>query len=240
MASSRNTNHKHHHGPWWQHGPCTATWPLVAAQTTDINMASCSTGHRDWDGHWQQQDPWTLTWHQVASWTTDTNMALDSSTGINVACCACPDHRYQHSLDNSMDHGQQSGLWWQHEPWRLFEKAPSRRWTIVHLRYPAVARVRMVTGLGSVFRAYEGSRLLLTTLPVLLGNSMLPGPQQPWSQPLSLLCLYFCFSHGQHTLLFFHFPQLSIAPLFIKVANCGVSHTIYIFMSKQLYMQLSL
>lgn len=75
MSSGCSTDHRHHRGLWWKHGPHTSTWLLGVTWATDINMVSSgSMTHRHQpDFRWQFR-PLMFPWPLVLTWSTDISM----------------------------------------------------------------------------------------------------------------------------------------------------------------------
>lgn len=144
----------------------------------DANMTSDgSMNHGHQHGLWQEYRPLTSTWPRtVEVWTTDTHMVSGS---INSLWQQPSPQTPAWSQLWHIDFMQHYGLWWQHGPWRIFEKVQSRNQPIsVHIL--TLLRARVILGPGSMFRgrACMNSRLLLTTLLALLDKDMLPCPMQ--------------------------------------------------------------
>lgn len=94
MAFSISTDHRSHHGLWWQCRPQIWTLPSAKAWTTESIVAlGGSRGHGHQHGSSQR---WRSAWLQAAAQTMDIHMAFVIST------CE-PQH----------------GPWWQRRPWTL-------------------------------------------------------------------------------------------------------------------------
>lgn len=116
MVLGGSTGHGDPHGLWWQHGSHqAAAHPLVFGSIADYEYQ-----HGLWQNH--------------RSLTSTQLLEATRATGINLALGGTTDHGVH------MDPGCKHGFWGQHEPWRSFEEARSRKRSILHLWYPVVAQ----------------------------------------------------------------------------------------------------
>lgn len=102
-----------------QHSPRTPTWASVAAQRTDVNVASVhGTDHRHW----------TSTMSSVVIWAT------------NIKCPLFPlGSRTSYDL-GYLSKGNSQALQGQHGSQRSFEEVQLRKPTILHLGHRIVAQ----------------------------------------------------------------------------------------------------
>lgn len=92
-----------------------------------------------------------------------------------------------------MDHGHQYGLRWEHEPWKSFEEAKSKKQTVfVRLRYLVVAQVVAhhiaQTVLHANTRHWSGSRFMVNVGLLLrypVSAQLQKAGQHIWEQDLS-------------------------------------------------------
>lgn len=123
LPASDNTDYELPHCFKCRHGPWAFTWPVVAAQATDIHIASgCNTDHQHQHGLKGQHGPQTSRCSLAVIWAGNINMISGGST----------DHGHLHglqlewplvvtqtmnidtALSGSMDCGHWHHVQWQH------------------------------------------------------------------------------------------------------------------------------